>query len=332
MMKNSSLPSSNQNSSCPRPELPSRREALKYVSGILAAGTCSLSLLGDTQAPSMQFPREPRSRLSVTSYPFRSLIESPTNRGRTPSLPGMDLKAFPAFAVEKFGIYNINPLVDHFSSTDPAYLDSFRVAVAKANSRIVDLGLSGRRFYAADKTVRQTAVAYGQKCVDIAVKVGSPSVRQHIDGKHDEKAEVSLASESLGQLAEYGAKHKIVINLENDSLISEDPFFLVSVIEKVKNPYLRALPDFGNSLVDHDQEYNRSAVDAMLKHVFNVCHVKDTVKSAKGKQYNIDLPAMFSLAKKHGYQGFFCMEFDTASGDPVSGTRQLVKETLQHLS
>jgi sugar phosphate isomerase/epimerase len=242
----------------------------------------------------------------------------------------MDLKAFPAFVAEQFGVYNINPLLDHFGSTDRAYLDGFRAALDKANSHIVDLGLGGRRFYASDSSVRQAAVDYGRKCVDIAAQVGSPSVRQHVSG--DEKRDVSLAAESLGELAEYAAKRNVVINLENDSAIPEDPFFVVAIIKKAANPYLRALPDFGNSLMGHDADYNQKAVSAMLAHAFNMCHVKDTVTDDRATVYRVDLARMFHMAKSSGYRGYFSMEYDTRSGDPIGGTKQLVKDSLQYLS
>jgi hypothetical protein len=40
--------------------------------------------------------------------------------------------------------------------------------------------------------------------------------------------------------------------------------------------------------------------------------VKDTVKDAEGKVYEVDLKTMFQLAKQAGYPGYFSMEFDTA--------------------
>lgn len=308
-----------------------RREFLKYFSAVLSAGFFPRQSSALPQQPKLDFPTQPRARLAVTSYPFRAYINSPTNRARNASLPGMDLKEFAGFVAEKFDIHNINPLVDHFSSIDPAYLAAFRAAVDKAHSRVVDLGLSGRRFYASDTFIRQSAVAYGQKCIDIAVQVGSPSVRQHVTGHAGEKPDVALAAGSLGELAEYGAKRNIVINLENDNLVAEDPFFLVAVIEKVNSPFLRALPDFGNSLTGHDQAYNRKAVEAMLMHAYNMCHVKDTVAGKDGKIYQVDLASMFALAKNSAYRGFFSMEFETESGDPITGTRRLVEETLKYL-
>lgn len=284
------------------------------------------------RAPSLHFPTQPRQRLAVTSYPFRAYIESPTNRARDPKLKGFDLKEFPALMIEKFGIYNINPLGDHFASTEPSYLESFRAAVAKAGSHMVGLGLSGRRFYAADPDIRKAAVEYGRTWVDNARVVGSPSVRQHVSGRQGDKPDVALAAESLGELAEYGANHNVVINLENDSPVAEDPFFLVAVIERVNNPYLRALPDFGNSLRGHDAAYNQKAVSAMLKHAWNMCHVKDTLRERDGHVDTVDLKTMFGLAKQYSYRGYFSMEVDTSGVDPFTGTKRLVEESLRYLA
>jgi sugar phosphate isomerase/epimerase len=175
-------------------------------------------------------------------------------------------------------------------------------------------------------------VDYGRQWIDIAVLVGSPSVRQHVAGDEGVKPNVVLAAESLGQLAEYGAKRNIVVNLENDSAVAEDPFFLTAVIEKVNSPYLRGLPDFGNSLLGHDAEFNRKAVTAMLAHVFNMCHVKDTVQDKDGQVRVVDLSTMFQLAKNAGYRGYFSMEYDIAAGDPFPGTQQLITKTLTYLT
>jgi hypothetical protein len=70
----------------------------------------------------------------------------------------------------------------------------------------------------------------------------------------------------------------------------------------------------------------------MLSHAFNMCHVKDTVKDAEGKVYEVDLKTMFQLAKQAGYPGYFSKEIDTASGDPFPGTERLIAETLLYLS
>lgn len=311
----------------------SRREFLEAsLIGWVSASASGRAAGKDSAAgPHLQFPTEPRQRLAVTSYPFRALIESPTNRERDSSKPGMDLKEFPAMIVKRFRVYNINPLSAHFSSTSPAYLEEFRTAVAKAGSHLVGLGLGGGHFWDPDPSRVKAAVDYGKKWIDIAVALGSPSVRQHLSGSRGIRADAGRAAASLGRLAEYGAKRNVVINLENDSLQNEDSFFIVTVIGKVGNAYLRALPDFGNSIRGHDAAYNQRAMREMFQHAFNMSHVKDTVAGDNGKFYKIDLARIFSIAKSSGYRGYFSMEWENRAGSPFDGTKRLIRESLKYL-
>src|SRR5204862_932763 len=112
------------------------------------------------------------------------------------------------------------------SSTEPAYLEQLRNAVAKAGSHIVDLGHGGRSFYHPDKAKRLAAVEFGKKGVDMAVLVGSPSLRQHITGVPGVKEDVNLTAETLRETAEYGEERDSVVNLENDVPVGEGPVLL----------------------------------------------------------------------------------------------------------
>jgi sugar phosphate isomerase/epimerase len=312
----------------------SRRDFLKDlpVWTMAASMAGGASLYAKERQPKLHFPKAPRDRLAVTSYPFRALIDAPNNRARNKDLPGMTLLEFPAQMVAKFGIRNVNPVIEHFASTEPDYIASFREALVKAGSHIVDLGLNEGRFYDSDPEQRQKGIDYGKKGIDVALAVGSPSVRQHVGGRRGEPTNVDLAAESLGKLAEYGAEKNIVVNLENDTPGPEDPFFLVQVIEKVNHPYLRGLPDFGNSIRGHDEEYNERALKGMFAHAFNMSHVKERLRTRDGKEYHVDLPKVFAIAKASHYRGYFSMEYDSGGGDPYAGTQQLVDMTLKCLS
>ena len=311
----------------------SRREFLESAT-ILSLGSSAMlwTSFGSSAGPHLTFPTEPRARLAVTSWPFREFIESATNPYRNRQKPGMDLKDFPGMVATKFGVHNIGPLAAHFSSTESAYLDAFRKSVEQAGSHLVDLGLGGRSFWDPDKTKRQDAVDFGKRGVDMAVVLGSPSIRQHLSAPKGVSPNLDMASQTLGQLAEYGASKNILVNLENDDLRNEDPFFIVQVVEKVGNPYLRSLPDFGNTLSKGDADYNERGVAAMLKHAYGVCHVKDPLVTESGKAYQADLQRMFDLAKASGFKGYFMMEWDGRPGDdPYDGTKRLVAETLKCL-
>lgn len=311
----------------------SRRDILKGSAALGLSILCqNVGSVAYAREPQLQFPTRPIDRLALTSWPFRAYMEIPRHSHRRRSKPGMDILGFARMAIEKFDIHNINPLSAHFSSTEARYINNLRKEVDKAGSHFVDLGLGAGKFYDPDPAVRNASIERSKRWIDIAVVLGSPSVRQHMGGTRGVTSSVDRAAKSLGKLADYGASKNIVINLENDNMVNEDPFLIARIIEKAANPYLRALPDFGNTMLKGDPAYNYRGVEAMFKHAFNMSHVKDEVVSSKGTVYKIDLAKDFGIAKASGYRGYFSMEWDTNAGDPFEGTRRLVKETLHYLS
>jgi sugar phosphate isomerase/epimerase len=310
-----------------------RRNFLKHSAAAGLVASCPyFSSMAAVSAPHLQFPTRPVDRLALTTYPFRAYMEGPENPGRDRTKPGMDVIQFAKMAIQKFNIRNINPLIAHFPSTDAEYLQKLREEMKNAGSRFVDLGVGHGDFYDPDPAVRRASVKSSQQSIDIAVVLGSPSVRQHLGGTKDIKPDIDRAAESLGELAEYGARKNIVVNLENDSLVNEDPFLILKIIEKANNPYLRALPDMGNSLRQGDADYNYRGLKVMYSHAFNMSHVKDALISNTGTVYKVDLAKTFSIARASGYRGYFSMEWETRFGDPFEGTEKLVKETLRYLS
>jgi sugar phosphate isomerase/epimerase len=316
------------------PAIP-RRRFLESCAGALAASASTLipkAMPASTQ-PGLSFPRAPRDRLAVPSWPFRGYIVAPLNKwARDPKLPGMDLKDFAAMVVKRFNVRNIEPLSEHFSSTEASYLKEFRAGVEKAGARVINVAADPHfSFYDSVDAQRQKAVDNGKKWMDVAVAIGSPSVRLHIAEARHVKPDVDRAAESLKRLAEYGAQKNVLVNLENDDNVTEDPFFIVQVIEKVNHPYLHALPDFCNSMLTHDQEFNNRAMDAMFKHAYNISHMKDSEVGDKGKLYTVDVSKCFEIAKANGYRGYFSMEWE-GQGEPMGGVQTLIEASLKNLA
>jgi sugar phosphate isomerase/epimerase len=311
----------------------SRRSFLRS-SVTLVTGAVALDWSRDifSSGPGLQFPTQPRDRLSVASYPFRAFIESPNNRERQRKQAGMDLKEFAAMVVERFNVHNIEPLGDHFRSTDPTYVRGLREAVEKAGARVINIPVSVRAsLYDPDATKRKTAVENAKKWVDVARALQSPSIRIHIQGVGGVLPDADRTVETLQPVTEYGAQRGIILNLENDDLVSEDAFFIVKVIEKVNSPYLRALPDFCNSMLSGNEQYNYKAVTAMFKHAYNISHVKDSEVNDEGKVFRVDPGKTFAIAKENGYRGYFSMEWE-GQGDPYWGTQKLIDESLKYLA
>lgn len=282
--------------------------------------------------PSLQFPTAPRERIAIASYPFRDFIAGAHDKSGNAASPKMELKDFLPHVKSKFNINKIEPWSEHFRSLDAKYLADLRSAIEKAGGAIVNIAVDGEHSpYSLDRAEREKGIAFSKKWIDVAVVVGSPSVRTNMPASKDSKPDVDRAAETLLHVAEYGASKSILVNLENDNPISEDPFFIVSVIEKVSNPWLHTNPDFANTLATGKTERAYKGIAEMFKHAYSICHVKAMEADEKGQVVHVDLARTFGILKSSNYKGYCSMEFDSP-GDPYQGTSDLIEKTLQYLS
>src|SRR5258706_3695297 len=229
-----------------------RREFLSQ-SAALAAGTMLFPALAGASAsqPNVSFPTKLRDRIAVASYPFRDFIlpaEYATEALK--STPKMEIAEFSAHVIDRFHINKIEPWSAHFRSLDPKYLANFRSALDRAKASVVNIAVDGKpSFYAADPAERDQAVVVNKQWIDAAATLGSPSIRTHIASSDNQPPELERSADTLKRIADYAATRNVVVHLENDDGITEDPFFLVKPIDKVNSPWLRGLPDFANSLM-----------------------------------------------------------------------------------
>jgi sugar phosphate isomerase/epimerase len=282
--------------------------------------------------PNLQFPTEPRERIAIASYPFRAFIAgSPEHRASSPA-PRMDIKDFAAHVSAKFDIRKIEPWSRHFRSVAPAYLEEFRAAVEKARGAVVNIAVDGdHSVFAADSAEREKAVAFSRQWIDVAAAIHSPSVRTNLAPAADSKPDLDRAADSLRRVAEYASTKNVVVNLENDNPVTEDPFFLVQLIERVNSPWLRANPDFCNTLTTGKEDYAYQGIAAMFEHAYSICHVKALEANEKtGQIFRVDMAETFGILKRANYRGYCSMEFDSP-GDPYTGTSELIAQTLQYL-
>ena len=219
-------------------------------------------------APNMRFPTTARDRLAVASWSFREHLDTAENRARKSHGSLMNLTDFPAMVVDRYKIHNVEILGQHMPSTTPAYLKELRAGVERAGSHVVDLPAGGdASLYDPDAKKRVAAIEDGKKWIDVAIALDCPSVRLNISGAKGVKPDVALTAEGLGAIAQYGASKNVVVNLENDDPEVEDAFFIVKVIDRVNSPWLRALPDFCNSMLKGDEKFNYDAVTAMFQQI-----------------------------------------------------------------
>ena len=305
-----------------------RRQFLGRCAATAAGMWLGPTLARAASAPSLRFPSEPRQRIAVASYPFREFIAGAEHK---PGNPLIELKDFAAHVIEKFNVNKIEPWTGHFPSSDTKYLEQFRASVEKAKAAIANIAVDGEHSpYASEPSERAQAVAFSKHWIDGAVTLGSPSIRTNLPRAKDSPPNLERAAESLARVVEHAAEKNVVVNLENDNPVSEDPFFLVQLVEKVNSSWLHTLPDFGNTLAAKDADYAYRGIDAMFAHAYCISHVKSSETNSKGITVHVDMAKTFGIIKQHGYKGYCSMEFDDA-GDPYRGTAALIDTTLQYL-
>lgn len=287
------------------------------------------SLVNPNSAPNLQFPAQPRERIAIASYPFREFIAGSEHKK---SNPATALEDFAAHVVSKFGINKIEPWSGHFPSTGPKYLEQFRAAVGTAQAKIVNIAVDGEHSpYAADRAEQEKFIEFGKRWIDAAVILKSAGIRLNIPPDGQSKPDIERTADSLLRVVEHASAKSVVVSLENDNPLSEDPFFLVKLIERVNSPWLHALPDFANSLATGNEEHAYSGMEAMFRRAYSICHVKDGETNEQGKLFEVDMPRAFGYLKQSGYKGYCSMEWDRP-GDPYRGTADLIEKTVRYLS
>lgn len=299
-----------------------RREFLGLSIGVVAS-------LGADELRD-KFPVDARGRLSVSTYPFRKLIATLHGDEDEPAKPGMSLEQFAQTIRPKLHVPGIEPWSHHFKSTDADYVRSLRNSFDTAGLHVVNIPVDIGARLCGSSEEREAGLASYHKWVDAAVILGSRSIRVHLP--HGEEGdEIKCAVSGLKALAEYGASKNVVINLENDEPETEQPERIAKVIKTVNSPFLRALPDFCNSMLIHDDEsYNNQAMSMLFPLAFNISHVKDLEQDGK-KVYRVNVDRILAIAKNADYKGYFSMEWEGV-GDPYEGTSKLIEASLRNLA
>jgi sugar phosphate isomerase/epimerase len=297
----------------------------RFVQSALLA-SAGVALAAENSGPRADFPLDPRARLAVATYPFRASMTAPGNHDRDPQKPGMDLAQFSRFIRTNFGVQGIEPLDSHFASTEAGEIRKLRAAFDAAGVHTVNIPVDARvELCSDDPATRDAGNAVYRHWVDIAVLLASPSIRVWIPKCRD-RSDLAKAVSALKPTIDYAASRNVAVNLENDDPVTSSEARVLAALQLAATPYLRALPDFGNSLALGDEQFNAGSVQRMFAHAWNIAHVKDA-ETFKGERRTASLAPLFAIAKAAHYRGYYSMESDS-DVDPFVDTRHLIEQSL----
>jgi len=196
-----------------------------------------------------------------------------------------------------------------------------------------------------NEIARHTAVKNHFKWIHAAKILGCHSIRINAFGKGSlEELEPALL-DGLGQLAEYGAKEKINVLIENHGLHTSNASFITGIIEKVDNPFLGTLPDFGNWCLTAEWGSTASsknctdiypqtkAIAEFLPYAKGVS-AKSYDFDSEGNQTLIDYPKPMQLVKDSNFNGFIGIEYEGENlsvHEGIIATKALIEKVWMNL-
>ncbi len=170
-------------------------------------------------------------------------------------------------------------------------------------------------FATADRAVRAEGVAVTQRWIDVAVKLGAPTVRVFAGpqgrltgdwrtaagGAKREDVEAWMA-EALRQCAEYGEKRGVIVAVQNHGdFISTGPEHL-SLLRRVNHPWCGAMVDTGKYLTADPY----ADIAMMVPHAVN-WQIKETLGSSL-QSPRADFRRLVRVLHEGGFRGFVPIE------------------------
>ena len=308
------------------------RRSLLQLAALTSAHLASphLAFAQQPPVPSHTSPTSPRHRLAVATYPFRAMIRAPHNTDTSATIPTVDLAGFAQRIRTEFDVFGIEPLHSHFPSTDLADIRKLKSAFDAVDIRTVNIPVDEDvDLTSPDPTRRAESFRTLARWIDIAVVLQSPSIRIGAVPHGTGPADIAGPAAALQPLLQYAAARNIILCFENDDPIFGTAARIVAVLRQANSPWLRALPDFANSLMSGDEAFNANAVRSMFRFAADIAHVKDAEVINKVRR-TASLQELFAIAKQANFRGYYSMESDS-DVDPTTDTKHLIEQCLSFM-
>jgi sugar phosphate isomerase/epimerase len=186
-----------------------------------------------------------------------------------------------------------------------------------------------------DAAKRQQAVENHYKWIEAAKFLGCKIIRVNAQSKGSYEEQQKLAADGLQKLAEFGAKHKIAVIVENHGGLSSNGQWLTGVMKMVNHPNCGTLPDFGNFRVSQTEEYDRYKGVAEMMPYAKAVSAKTHDFDERGEEVQIDYHKMMKIVLDAGYRSFVGIEYEgekMSEPDGIHASKKLLDRINDELS
>lgn len=240
---------------------------------------------------------------------------------------------FPVVAKKEFGISVVEYVNSFFKdkAEDTKYLNELL-------SRCRDNGVRNHLIMCdgegelgnLDDSKRLQAVENHYKWVNAAKYLGCKTIRVNAAGNGNREEVAKAAADGLSRLAEYAAKEKINVIVENHGGYSSDGSWLSGVMKSVNRPDVGTLPDFGNFCLKRDAKDRKICVDEYDRYK-GTQELMPHAKGVSAKSYDFDENGncvetdyykMMKIVKDSGFKGYVGIEYE---GNKLSEKEGILK-------
>jgi len=248
-----------------------------------------------------------RFTIGLSQYSLRAMFAGK-------SLDPLD---FAAFTADTFGIHAIDLWEGGLPPdklADATYMANLRASADRAKSDLFLL-MAGTFDAAPDKY--EASVKSFLPSLDHAQQLGARYLRVFLRAPgNDAEVGANASEEALKRLADEAARRKVTIAIEPaGSPLSQKGAFLAKVMEKLKHPHCKLMPDFGkqkNNVYD--------GTEAMMPHTVSVS-AKMHSFDEHGKQPDFDYMRLMKIIADSGFKGIIAIEWEGNRLKPVEGVK-----------
>ncbi|MBX3441746.1 MAG: sugar phosphate isomerase/epimerase [Planctomyces sp.] len=209
--------------------------------------------------------------------------------------------------------------------------DESPAALARIKQRAFQAGLdlcgfsTHQGFVNPDPDVRKKNIGHTRKCIELAYRLGIPTIRVNtgrwgttksfdelmrnkgieprLEGHTDDEG-FRWVIDSFVELLPVAEECGVVMGLENHWGLGRDAEGVIRIIDEIGSPWLRATLDTGNFLERQYEQY------AMLAPYAVLVQAKTYFGGGTWYTLDIDYPRVAALLREAGYRGYISLEFE----------------------
>jgi L-ribulose-5-phosphate 3-epimerase len=226
---------------------------------------------------------------------------------------------FPRIAREEFGLNGIEFVNTLFEVPTERYLRELKQQAAAHDITMVLIMVDDEGDGCAPtREGRREFGRFHRKWVDIAHYLGCHAIRTNCRGPEyvNKQEALNWAAESYHMLLEYARPAQVSILIENHGGVSNDPDWMVQLMQKVNDPFFGTYPDWREPADDFD----------------NLTYLEKTLPYAKGMSYRNQpdealTAKMIEMSRNSGFHGWYGIE-SSGREEVRKGIRLLKKYLL----